>query len=276
MLNTLDYIILGLTAFFFILGIIKGFLKQLFSFLGMIIVFTCGSILTPYAQEWLSGVIPDESLRSVVAMVASYLVLFIVWALLTALIIKLLTKIKIIGFLNRVLGGLLGIATIYVICAVVFALVLSTNESFLPTIKNLLNQRRVPQLDCQQHVCGGQKPNWGNDCQGNYRQNRRNHAVHAVRNACGTACARYVDDVTCGGHRKTFAGKCRFRLEAALFTQTTCGIVCVLRLLRNVTCKHYWQTSSRYLALIFVRYDVTVRLFNRRQCKIGLFDLSTN
>ena len=149
MLNTLDYIILGLTTFFFILGIIKGFLKQLFSFLGMIIVFTCGSILTPYAQEWLSGVIPDESLRSVVAMVASYLVLFIVWALLTALIIKLLTKIKIIGFLNRVLGGLLGIATIYVICAVVFALVLSTNESFLPTIKNLLNP-----------LINGESPSW--------------------------------------------------------------------------------------------------------------------
>lgn len=138
MFNTLDWVIVGLAAFLFVVGIIKGFLKQLFSFLGVFVVFSCGSYLTPYAQGWLEGLIPDASLRSMVAMIASYLVLFIAWALVTGLIVKLFEKSKMLGAINRLLGGLLGVASMYVICAVVFALILNTADGFLPNIKNLL------------------------------------------------------------------------------------------------------------------------------------------
>lgn len=149
MFNTLDWIIVGVAGFLFVIGIIKGLLKQVFSFLGVVVVFTCGSMLTPYAQGWLEGVIPDASLRSMVAMIASYLVLFIAWALITGLIVKLLSKIKAVSFLDRLLGGVLGVATAYVIFAVVFALVLNTADGFLPNIKNLLN----PLIE-------GESPSW--------------------------------------------------------------------------------------------------------------------
>ncbi len=149
MFNTLDWIIVGVAGFLFVVGLIKGLLKQVFSFLGVVVVFTCGSMLTPYAQGWLEGVIPDASLRSMVAMIASYLVLFIAWALITGLIVKLLSKIKAVSFLDRLLGGVLGVATAYVIFAVVFALVLNTADGFLPNIKNLLNP-----------LIGGDSPSW--------------------------------------------------------------------------------------------------------------------
>lgn len=138
MFNAFDWVILGITAFLFVMGVIKGFLKQLFAFLGIVVVFSFGSVLAPYAQGWLESIITDASLRSLVAMIASYLVLFIVWSLVTGLIVKILEKNGVISFLNRVLGGLLGVACMYVICAVVFALILNTAEGFLPSVKNLV------------------------------------------------------------------------------------------------------------------------------------------
>lgn len=138
MFTILDWIIVGVAVVAFVIGIIKGLFRQLFALGGILLVFKCGSLLTPYAQEWLSSLIPDDSVRALVALLASYIVLFVVWALISGIILKILEKSKALGGINRILGGVLGIAIVYVCCAVLFALVLKTSDSFMPWLKNIM------------------------------------------------------------------------------------------------------------------------------------------
>ena len=121
MFTVLDWIIVGVAVVAFVIGIIKGFFRQLFALGGILLVFKCGSLLTPYAQEWLSSLIPDDSVRSLVALLASYIVLFVV----------------------------LGIAIVYVCCAVLFALVLKTSDTLMPWLKNIMK----PLIE-------GENPSW--------------------------------------------------------------------------------------------------------------------
>ena len=138
MFTVLDWIIVGVAVVAFVIGIIKGLFRQLFALGGILLVFKCGSLLTPYAQEWLSSLIPDDSVRSLVALLASYIVLFVVWALISGIILKILEKSKALGGINRIMGGVLGIAIVYVCCAVLFALVLKTSDTFMPWLKNIM------------------------------------------------------------------------------------------------------------------------------------------
>lgn len=149
MFTVLDWIIVGVAAVAFVIGIIKGLFRQLFALGGILLVFKCGSLLTPYAQEWLSSLIPDDSVRSLVALLASYIVLFVVWALISGIILKILEKSKALGGINRIMGGVLGIAIVYVCCAVLFALVLKTSDTFMPWLKNIMK----PLIE-------GENPSW--------------------------------------------------------------------------------------------------------------------
>lgn len=149
MFTVFDWIVVGVAALAFVIGLIKGFFRQLFAFGGIVLVFTCGSFVTPYAQNWLSSLIPDDAVRSLVALIATYIVLFVVWALVSNLILKVLEKSKALGGINRLFGGLLGIAIVYVVCAVLFALVLKTSDSFMPWLKNLVK----PLIE-------GENPSW--------------------------------------------------------------------------------------------------------------------
>ena len=149
MFTVLDWIIVGVAVVAFVIGIIKGLFRQLFALGGILLVFKCGSLLTPYAQEWLSSLIPDDSVRSLVALLASYIVLFVVWALISGIILKILEKSKALGGINRIMGGVLGIAIVYVCCAVLFALVLKTSDTFMPWLKNIMK----PLIE-------GENPSW--------------------------------------------------------------------------------------------------------------------
>ncbi len=149
MFTVLDWIIVGVAVVAFVIGIIKGIFRQLFALGGILLVFKCGSLLTPYAQEWLSSLIPDDSVRSLVALLASYIVLFVVWALISGIILKILEKSKALGGINRIMGGVLGIAIVYVCCAVLFALVLKTSDTFMPWLKNIMK----PLIE-------GENPSW--------------------------------------------------------------------------------------------------------------------
>ena len=139
-MNVLDYVFLALVAVAFILGLFKGLIRQILTIVGVILVAALTATVEPYVQSWFVNTSMDEGTRNVVAMIATVILLTVAYALLALLITKLLKKVKIIGALDRILGGVLGLAVVYLVFAVIFALILNTEDGFLPLIKSFAGE----------------------------------------------------------------------------------------------------------------------------------------
>ncbi|MCH5159889.1 MAG: CvpA family protein [Clostridiales bacterium] len=139
-MNILDYVILGILAISMIVGFIKGFIKQLLTVGGIIVVALLTATVSPFVQNWLTGVIESDGTRAAVAMFGTVILLIAVYSVLAWLIGKLLKKIHIIKILDKILGGVMGIAVVYLVFAVIIGLFTMTGEGFLPTLKSLLGE----------------------------------------------------------------------------------------------------------------------------------------
>ena len=137
-MNVLDYVIFAFLAISMIIGFVKGFIKQLLTVGGFIVVPLLTATLTPYVQNWFSGIEALSNISAPMAMFATLIALAIVYAILAWLIGKLLKKIKLIKALDKILGGLMGIVVVYLLFAVVFGVFTLTSEEFLPTLRSLL------------------------------------------------------------------------------------------------------------------------------------------
>ena len=135
-MNVLDYIVIALFVAGTVNGIFKGLIKQVLMVIGVIVVAMLTATVTPYVQSWLVNIIENESTRTIVAMVASVILLIVAYSILAAIVRRLLTKLKIIGFLDKLLGAVIGFAAMYFVFAVIFALFTETGESFMPTLKS--------------------------------------------------------------------------------------------------------------------------------------------
>ena len=139
-MNVLDYVILGILAISMIIGFVKGLIKQLLTFGGIIVVALLTATVSPIVQSWLVGVIESDGTRAAVAMFATVILLAVVYGVVAWLLGKLLKKIRLIKVLDKVLGGVMGIAVVYFTFAVIFALFTQTGEGFLPTLKSWLGE----------------------------------------------------------------------------------------------------------------------------------------
>ena len=138
-MNILDYVIIAIFAISAIIGFIKGFIKQMLTIVGVIVVATLTATVQPYVQSWLVNVIASDGTRAIVSMIAAAILLIVAYTILALIIRRLLKKVKIIKVVDKLLGGLIGLAVPYFIFAVVIALLVDTGENFLPTIKGWLN-----------------------------------------------------------------------------------------------------------------------------------------
>ena len=139
-MNVLDYVVLGALVLSMVMGFWKGFIKQLLTLVGIVVVALLTATVTPYMQNWLSGIIAAEGTRAAVAMFASVILLSVVYGILARLLGKLLTKLHILKVLDKILGGVMGIVVVYLVFAVIFAVFTGTGEEFLPMLKGLLGE----------------------------------------------------------------------------------------------------------------------------------------
>ena len=138
-MNVLDYVILGVIAVCLIIGLVKGLLQQILALVSIFAIVTLTATVTPYVDSWLVKLIPADGTRSLVAMIASVILLAIVCGLIAGLIGKALKKVKVLKTLDRILGGVLGVAIAYMVFAVVFALLMDTGEEFMASIKGMVS-----------------------------------------------------------------------------------------------------------------------------------------
>ena len=137
-MNTLDYVIFVALAVCLVIGFIKGFIKQLLAVGGVIVITTLTATVTPYVDNWIAPYIASEGTRAAVAMFGAVILLAVAYSLVGWLIGRILKKISIIKALDKILGGVVGVVAVYLIFAVVFALLTQTGDMFLAKITAML------------------------------------------------------------------------------------------------------------------------------------------
>lgn len=108
-MNTIDIIILVLLGVGLILGLMKGFLKQLASIIGLVAGLLVARALFVMAGEKLA---PELGTSVTVAQVISFIAIWVAVPLILHIVASMLTKaldVIHLGWINRLLGGVLGV-----------------------------------------------------------------------------------------------------------------------------------------------------------------------
>lgn len=129
-MQILDYIIIAVALVSFVLGLVKGFLTPIVNLAGFFVVLYAGGAFSTTLFPLVAKLIPDEATCSIASAIASMLLVWFVYFLISRLILKIITKSKILGFANRLAGGVLGLVIVYLIVSIVTAFMQNDNTLF--------------------------------------------------------------------------------------------------------------------------------------------------
>lgn len=133
-MNFIDLTILIVVILFSIRGLIRGFVLEITSLVGLLVGYLTAMLFLDQVTNLFLILFP--SLPRTVLQIISFLILFIGSNLLLKLLAQLLTKtlkLALLGWLNRLLGGLAGLVKSVILMSMVVFLF-----SFIPFFKLLL------------------------------------------------------------------------------------------------------------------------------------------
>lgn len=116
MLNGFDYAILGVIALSALFGVVRGFVREVFSLVSWILAFWIAFNYAPMISVYFERYLSTPALRVTAAFAALFVGALIVLTVISVLIYKLISKAKVSG-MDRMLGGLFGICRAVVIVA---------------------------------------------------------------------------------------------------------------------------------------------------------------
>ncbi|MBT8763648.1 CvpA family protein [Desulfohalobiaceae bacterium Ax17] len=137
-MNSLDIFFIIVLAFFLLRGIFRGLVQEISSVVGLLLGFFLANKYYSQILPYVTKIIPDKSW----AQIASYLGIFLgVMALVVILSIglKSLLRCAMLGWLDRIGGGGLGLIKASLICSITL-LVLT---SFLPTNTQFIHESKL-------------------------------------------------------------------------------------------------------------------------------------
>ena len=136
-MSAIDIIILTVLSVFTFIGIWKGFFREVFGLLGVVLGAFFAIIGFGPLSKALHHIIPD--IPAFIWIFLSFLLIFIGFYLLSRLLASILSKISkfmLLGWLNRLLGGLVGFLKGAIFISLFLMLI-----GFLPFQSNLKNVR---------------------------------------------------------------------------------------------------------------------------------------
>ena len=104
-----DHTVLTVTGFSVLLGLLRGFTREVIALASWALAFLAASIYGSDAAALLARQIPDDSWRVLAAFAAVFFVVLIVMSVIALLASKLIKSAG-LGFEDRLLGGLFGLA----------------------------------------------------------------------------------------------------------------------------------------------------------------------
>lgn len=103
----IDYTILAFIILGFILGFKDGFIKKIFSFIGFILAILAALTFAPRTRAFL---IKYLDINPSTAVIVSFIIVFLIVIILSKILIKIIRpKKSVLGFIDRILGGLTGL-----------------------------------------------------------------------------------------------------------------------------------------------------------------------
>ncbi len=102
-----DYLALGLLTYFVIRGFLSGFLKNLFSLIGMILAFLYSGWLSLKIKPWLSKFIYHPKGQLIIGFILAFLLIYLTFLLMGLVIVSFL-KLLHLSLGDRILGAFFG------------------------------------------------------------------------------------------------------------------------------------------------------------------------
>lgn len=131
-LTIFDYFILGITGFFVVLGLLRGFIRELFSVInwfssGLLVI-----LLRPLVNNLVSRQISNSIISNVVSSIIIFIIVIIGFSILSSYIVKAINT-KFPTSINVTLGLAFGFSKGFIISSLIFASILNifgtTDES---------------------------------------------------------------------------------------------------------------------------------------------------
>jgi membrane protein required for colicin V production len=119
--NWIDFTILAIATGSFLLGLIRGMVREVFSLAGWVVSFILAREFGPLVSGWLPASLSGPVARLVVASVLVFFIGMVAMALISHLISSAVEKIG-IESLNRILGGVFGLVRAYLLLVLVLIL----------------------------------------------------------------------------------------------------------------------------------------------------------
>ncbi len=141
-MSSIDVILSVFIFIFFLLGFRKGFIATIINLAAFVLFFVLIAFTAPFLKEY---VILFSNLSNNTAIIVSYLLIFVLIFILSALLKKIVMKILKalkINWINRLLGGFLGVINALIIITILFLLfnLLPINEK---TKRNAIHESQI-------------------------------------------------------------------------------------------------------------------------------------
>jgi membrane protein required for colicin V production len=153
-MNTLDLVIIGIAAISIIVGLMRGFIREVLSLVSWAAALMLAYLYYAQASEWLAPYVENPQLRSMLGFAALFVVSLFVFTALSYLLHKGLVKDGVKGT-DRLLGALFGVVRGAV---VVLALLLLAGMTEVPKQKNWQESQLILRLRPALEIARGMLP----------------------------------------------------------------------------------------------------------------------
>ncbi|WP_457572279.1 CvpA family protein [Desulfovulcanus sp.] len=137
-MNSLDIFFIIVLAFFLLRGIFRGLIQEISSIVGLFLGFFLANKYYSVALPYVTKIIPNNNWGQI----TSYMAIFfgtMALTLMLSIALKSLLKLAMLGWLDRIGGGSLGLIKACLICSITL-LVLT---SFLPTKTQFIHESKL-------------------------------------------------------------------------------------------------------------------------------------
>lgn len=142
-MQIIDYVIIGIAVIGLIIGLVRGLVEQLLTLLGIVAVAVGTSYLFKFPVQWLSGVIPNEKITAIVSIILTATVLAVIYGVIASLVKKPFKSIKMFKAVDKILGGVIAVAVVYALIALLVEALTRTDIEFLAKMNEVL----APQME---------------------------------------------------------------------------------------------------------------------------------
>ena len=120
-MQIIDYVIIAIAVIGLIIGLIRGIINQLLALLGIVAVAVGTSYLFRFPMKWLSPVVHNETVLTIVSIALTAVILLVIYCIIAKLVKKPFKSIKILKGIDKVIGGIVGVAVAYAAIALFVA-----------------------------------------------------------------------------------------------------------------------------------------------------------